>query len=80
MGTPGISHSVAHSALVGPCHFLFWLPEIIIVLVHSCLFIIIRLVTLIFVRSWLYRFLQEAGDKQFTLQTVIMVVVEVQHL
>ena len=27
VGTPGMSHSVAHSALVGPCHFLFWLPE-----------------------------------------------------
>ena len=27
VGTRGMSHSVAHSALVGPCHFLFWLPE-----------------------------------------------------
>ena len=26
VGTPGINHSVAHLALVGPCHFLFWLP------------------------------------------------------
>ena len=26
VGIPGMSHSVSHSALVGPCHFLFWLP------------------------------------------------------
>ena len=24
--TPGMNHSVAHSVLVGPCHFLIWLP------------------------------------------------------
>ena len=31
MGTPGMNHSVVHSAIVG--HFLFCLPEMITVLV-----------------------------------------------
>ena len=30
VGTPGIVHAVAHSAMVGHCHFLFWFPEIVL--------------------------------------------------